>query len=113
MIAVDRAAALIVSVVSRRKAAHSAAASSERKGGQRRVFERPAWGAFAITPIAQVKRLDKDIFRSIGCGSIPSSSRGSESRLPRLHKTPDFSCRFDLRPTPIAIVAPTYNTTCM
>jgi hypothetical protein len=42
------------SVVSRRKAALSAAACAPVSGGQRRVFERPGWGAFAITPIAQL-----------------------------------------------------------
>ena len=42
------------SVTSRRKAALSAAAWSSRSGGQSRVFERPATGALAMTPIAQV-----------------------------------------------------------
>jgi len=41
-------------IVSRRKAALIAAACSGRSGGQSRVFDRPASGVLAITPIAQV-----------------------------------------------------------
>src|SRR5271169_4200433 len=44
-------------VVSRRKAALSLAAWLLLRGGQRRLLERPARGAFAITPIAHVARI--------------------------------------------------------
>ena len=40
-------------VVSRRKAPDSAAACLGVRGGQSRVFERPARGALAMTPMAQ------------------------------------------------------------
>jgi hypothetical protein len=43
------------SVVSRKNAALRAAAWSGSKGGHSLVFDRPAWGALAMTPMAQLR----------------------------------------------------------